>query len=127
MDQELQRAIEYFERGELAPSEAGALLAWLLNNNHPLTNKYLPHTQAYQQAGVLLYDISAKCWRAASPLTKPPAKNKGGRPKSTKDLVAVTFYIERNKLEALDNIVELSPFSRSSYINFIIQRYISKK
>lgn len=127
MNKELLRAIEYFERGELSPSEAGALLAWLLNNSDPMVGRYTQHIEAYQQTGALLYDIVGRCWRATSPIAKPPAKSKGGRPKSTKDLIPISIYIERDKLEALDAIISSTPFSRSGYINFIIQRYIAKK
>ena len=124
MTNELHIAVQNYDAGRLSFSERVHLLLYLLNTNHELLPRYARDITTLQQAGIIAFNVNTRVWFYIPP---DPPKNKGGRPPSERDIVAVTFYMDRTLLERFDDVVRTSPFSRSGYINVIIQRFLKDR
>lgn len=126
MSKELLEILQRYESGELSGREEQALLVYLMNNEERYAQRYTTRINTLIELGALLFDTSSKRWSVAQVPALAP-KKKGGRPKSTRELVAVSIYVDKETLEALDRIVGYTNFSRSAYIDFIIKRYLKDR
>lgn len=124
MTNELHIAVQNYDAGRLSFVERVHLLLHLLNTNSDLVPRYGRDITTLQQAGIIAFNVNTRVWFFIPPA---PPKNKGGRPASERDMVAVTIYMERSMLERFDDVVRTSPFSRSGYINVIIQRFLKDR
>ncbi len=124
MTNELQIALQNYDAGRLSLPERVRVLLHLLNTNHDLVPRYGRDITTLQQAGIIALNVNTRVWFYIPPA---PPKNKGGRPASDRDMVAVTIYMDRTMLERFDDVVRTSPFSRSGYINVIIQRFLKDR
>lgn len=130
MSKELQEILTQYEQGRLGAQDEQALLVYLMNTNEQLARRYSSRIDVYTSSGAILFDASTKRWYM-NQLPAPPApreaKKRAGRPKRTKELAAVSIYLDPEVLEALDRIVSYTTFSRSAYINFIIKRFLQDR
>lgn len=124
MSNELQIAVQNYDAGRLSFTERVHLLLHLLNTSNDLVRRYGKDITTLQQAGIIALNVNTRVWFYIPP-TVP--KNKGGRPPSERDMIAVTIYMDRSMLERFDDVVRTSPFSRSGYINVIIQRFLKDR
>jgi hypothetical protein len=133
MSKELQEILTQYEQGRLGAQDEQALLVYLMNTNEQLARRYSSRIDVYTSSGAILFDASTKRWYM-NQLPAPPAppapreaKKRAGRPKRTKELAAVSIYLDPEVLETLDRIVSYTTFSRSAYINFIIKRFLQDR
>jgi hypothetical protein len=124
---QLHEALAALDAGSMTRSEAADLMAWIINKNDvALQRRYHSIINDLITSGDLVQ--SGAIWKSkpAPSLGPAVAKNKGGRPRSTKIMRRVSFDIDADTLAQFDAIVARGVITRNAMIKMILKAHINK-